>query len=374
MITIVHCVGARPNFMKMAPVMAALGKRKDLFRQILVHTGQHYDVKMSDVFFEQLGLPAPDVNLEVGSGTHAVQTAQVMTRFEPVLDTYNPDWVFVPGDVNSTIACALVAAKRGVKVAHVEAGLRSRDRSMPEELNRILTDQLSDLLFTPSRDGDANLIREGIPAEKIHFVGNVMIDTLVRLLPKALARWQGLQSTLGIPERFFLATLHRPANVDHPENLSKLITALNEVSAMHPVLFPIHPRTRSKLGRGALSSRVTLCDPLSYLDFVAAQAHASAVISDSGGVQEETTYLGTPCLTLRSNTERPITLSEGTNRLIGERVEDLASEVQLALANKPAGKPQIEFWDGKASERIAALMESLAGGTVVAERPELAAA
>ncbi|BDC48872.1 UDP-N-acetyl glucosamine 2-epimerase [Bryobacterales bacterium F-183] len=360
MITIVHCVGARPNFMKMAPVMAALGKRPDLFRQVLVHTGQHYDAKMSDVFFEQLGLPTPDVNLEVGSASHAVQTAQIMTRFEPVLDTYNPDWVFVPGDVNSTIACAFVAAKRGVKVAHVEAGLRSRDRSMPEELNRILTDQLSDLLFTPSRDGDENLQREGIPAEKVCFVGNVMIDTLVRLLPKALARWDHLQSHLGIPERFFLATLHRPANVDHPENLARLITALNQISAMHPVLFPIHPRTRSKIGRGVLSSRITLCDPLSYLDFVAAQANAAAVISDSGGVQEETTYLGTPCLTLRSNTERPITITEGTNRLIGDRVEDLPAEVERALAERrTARKPQIEYWDGKASDRIAAQMERI---------------
>lgn len=363
MITIVHCVGARPNFMKIAPVMAALGKRPDLFRQILVHTGQHYDARMSDVFFEQLALPKPDVNLEVGSGSHAVQTAQIMTRFEPVLDTYSPDWVFVPGDVNSTIACALVAAKRGVKVAHVEAGLRSRDRSMPEELNRILTDQLSDLLFTPSRDGDENLIREGIPPEKIHFVGNVMIDTLVRLLPKALARWRDLQTTLGIPARFFLATLHRPANVDCPENLEKLVTALNQIAAIHPVLFPIHPRTRSRIARGALSSRITLCEPLSYLDFVAAQAHAAVVLSDSGGVQEETTYLGTPCLTLRTNTERPITVTEGTNRLIGEQIEHLATEVEAMLSKKrPATSPQIEYWDGHAATRIANLMERLAGG------------
>jgi UDP-N-acetylglucosamine 2-epimerase (non-hydrolysing) len=359
MLKIVHCVGARPNFMKMAPVMAAFAQRPDLFQQILVHTGQHYDARMSDVFFDELGLPKPDINLEVGSGTHAVQTAQIMTRFEPVIETHKPDWVFVPGDVNSTIACALVSTKLGVKVAHVEAGLRSRDRAMPEEINRILTDQISDLLFTPSRDGDENLLKEGVAPPKIKFVGNVMIDTLVRLLPQAKLRWTGLQERLGVTKPFFLATLHRPANVDHPESLRKLVDALNRIAEMHPVLFPIHPRTRARIEPGSLGSQIILCDPLSYLDFVAAQSEALVVISDSGGVQEETTYLGVPCLTLRSNTERPITLSEGTNRLIGERIESLADEVQSAVSRRRSEPARLEYWDGRAAERIAKVMEEL---------------
>ena len=352
MLKIVHCVGARPNFMKMAPVMAAFAQHPDRFAQILVHTGQHYDTKMSDVFFDELGLPKPDINLEVGSGTHAKQTAEIMIRFEGVIEQHKPDWVFVPGDVNSTIACALVSTKLGVKVAHVEAGLRSRDRAMPEEINRILTDQMSDLLFTPSRDGDENLLREGIDPARIKFVGNVMIDTLVRLLPQAKLRWPGLQQRLGISAPFFLATLHRPANVDNPESLGKLVDALNKVAKMHPVLFPIHPRTRSRIAPGTLNSRIILCDPLSYLDFVAAQSQALVVISDSGGVQEETTYLGVPCLTLRSNTERPITLTAGTNRLIGERIDTLVEEVHQAVTRRRNEPSKLEYWDGHAAERI----------------------
>lgn len=352
MLKIVHCVGARPNFMKMAPVLAAFAQHPDRFAQILVHTGQHYDTKMSDVFFDELGLPKPDINLEVGSGTHAKQTAEIMIRFEGVIEQHKPDWVFVPGDVNSTIACALVSTKLGVKVAHVEAGLRSRDRAMPEEINRILTDQMSDLLFTPSRDGDENLLREGIDPARIKFVGNVMIDTLVRLLPQAKLRWPGLQQRLGINTPFFLATLHRPANVDNPESLGKLVDALNKVAEMHPVLFPIHPRTRSRIAPGTLHNRIILCDPLSYLDFVAAQSEALVVISDSGGVQEETTYLGVPCLTLRSNTERPITLTAGTNRLIGERIDTLVDEVQQAVTRRRSVPAALEYWDGHAAERI----------------------
>jgi len=360
MLKIIHCVGARPNFMKMAPVMAAFAQYpKGVFEQILVHTGQHYDSKMSDVFFDELGLPKPDINLEVGSGSHAVQTAQIMMRFEPVILEHKPDWVFVPGDVNSTIACALVATKLGVKVAHVEAGLRSRDRSMPEEINRILTDQIADLLLTPSRDGDANLLQEGIEPSKIQFVGNVMIDTLVRLLPEAKKRWPALRERLGVKGAFLLATLHRPANVDHPENLGRLVKALNEVSQMHQVVFPIHPRTRSKIADGALSSNIILCEPLGYLDFVAAQSESLAVVSDSGGVQEETTYLGVPCLTLRSNTERPITITEGTNILMGDRIEALAEEVSKA-ARRRSEPSQLEYWDGKAATRIAAYMAKLA--------------
>ena len=360
MTKIVHCVGARPNFMKMAPVMAAFAKHPDRFQQILVHTGQHYDAKMSDVFFDELGLPKPDINLEVGSGTHAKQTAEIMIRFEGVIEQHKPDWVFVPGDVNSTIACALVSTKLGVKVAHVEAGLRSRDRSMPEEINRILTDQISDLLLTPSRDGDVNLIAEGIDPKRIKFVGNVMIDTLVRLLPEAKLRWPGLQERLGVSKPFFLATLHRPANVDHPESLRKLVDALNKVAEIHPVLFPIHPRTRSRIEPGTLSARITLCDPLSYLDFVAAQSETLAVISDSGGVQEETTYLGVPCLTLRSNTERPITLTEGTNRLIGERIDSLVDEVRKVLATpRRTTPPALEYWDGHAADRIVDVLSEM---------------
>jgi UDP-N-acetylglucosamine 2-epimerase (non-hydrolysing) len=275
---------------------------------------------------------------------------------------YRPDWVLLPGDVNSTLACALVAGKLGVKVAHVEAGLRSFDRSMPEEINRLVTDQLSDLLLTPSRDGDENLLREGIPAEKIRFVGNVMIDTLVRLLPKAEARWSGLQERFGL-DRYLLVTLHRPANVDDPATLGEFMTALVELSEQIPVVFPVHPRTRRRIENLGLihpqfaTGNLQFLDPLGYLDFLALEAHASLVLTDSGGVQEETTYLGVPCLTARPNTERPVTVTEGTNRLIAGHAQALAAAVKQTLEHPWAERPRPALWDGRTAERIVQAMQ-----------------
>lgn len=355
---ILHVVGARPNFMKMAPIAREMARHPDKFQQVLVHTGQHYDENMSKVFFEELGMPRPDVNLEVGSGSHAQQTAEVMVRFEPVVLEHQPDWVLVPGDVNSTLACALVAAKLGIKVAHVEAGLRSFDRTMPEEINRILTDQLADLLFTPSRDGDENLAREGIPTAKVRFVGNVMIDTLVRLLPLAEQCWTSLKQQLEL-KRFVLVTLHRPANVDEDASLAELVAALNDVGDRAPVLFPVHPRTRCRLELSSVSvaKSVRLLPPMGYLDFLALQTHASVVLTDSGGVQEETTYLGVPCLTVRPNTERPITITQGTNRLVPRDRTVLLEAVQSALATeRPSSYTPPEYWDGKAATRIVAAL------------------
>ncbi len=346
-----HIVGARPNFMKVAPVMNALKTRKHVV-QTLVHTGQHYDANMSDVFFEQLGIPAPDVNLAVGSGTHARQTAEIMTRFEPVLLDRKPDVVLVYGDVNSTVATALVCAKLGVRVGHVEAGLRSFDRTMPEEINRMLTDQLADLLFTPSEDGDFNLRKEGIPAEKIFRVGNVMIDSLVKLLPAARR-----QNRNGLPERYALVTLHRPANVDDGAILKRILQSLLEVSHDLSVLFPAHPRTRKRIADFELhADQLQILDPLSYLDFLGMQSRATVVITDSGGVQEETTYLGIPCLTLRDSTERPVTVSLGTNVLVGRDPDKLRSELSRVLAGQAKKGTIPPLWDGHAGERIAALL------------------
>lgn len=359
---IMHVVGARPNFMKIAPVIRAMARYSDDFEQMLVHTGQHYDAKMSAIFFEELGLPTPDINLSVGSGSHANQTAQVMMRFEPVVLGYKPDWVFVPGDVNSTVACALVCSKIGIRVAHVEAGLRSGDRTMPEEINRIVTDQLSDLLFTPSRDADKNLVNEGIPAEKIRFVGNVMIDTLIRLLPKAEARWDNLRGQLGL-SRYVLATLHRPSNVDDDVELHRILQALASVSCDIPVVFPVHPRTRQRLEylHDSTTTNIQFIEPLGYLDFLAVQTHAQIVLTDSGGVQEETTYLGIPCLTLRPNTERPTTVSEGTNRLVTST--NLTYEARRLLKQERCiARPTIDLWDGEASDRIVSVMRALPNG------------
>jgi UDP-N-acetylglucosamine 2-epimerase (non-hydrolysing) len=346
-----HIVGARPNFMKVAPVMNALKTRKHVV-QTLVHTGQHYDANMSDVFFEQLGIPAPDVNLAVGSGTHAGQTAEIMTRFEPVLLERQPDLVLVYGDVNSTVATALVSAKLGVRVGHVEAGLRSFDRTMPEEINRLLTDQLADLLFTPSEDGDVNLQKEGIPVEKIFRVGNVMIDSLVKLLPAAQR-----QSRNGLPPRYALVTLHRPANVDDGAILKRILQSLLEVSEDLAVIFPAHPRTRKRIADfGLHAGQLQILDPLPYLDFLGMQSRATVVITDSGGIQEETTYLGVPCLTLRENTERPVTVSLGTNVLVGRDPDKLRSELSQVLAGKAKKGTVPPLWDGHAGERIAALL------------------
>jgi UDP-N-acetylglucosamine 2-epimerase (non-hydrolysing) len=351
---IIHVVGARPNFMKAAPVMTALSQFTKL-SQMLVHTGQHYDANMSEVFFQELGLPEPDINLEVGSGSHAVQTAQVMIGFEKLTVAENPDLVLVYGDVNSTVAAALVCAKLHIPVGHVEAGLRSFDRTMPEEINRLLTDQIADLLFTPSADGDENLLREGIAPERIHLVGNVMIDTLARLLPAASERWPGLQQEFGLRE-YALVTLHRPSNVDHPETLAMMMTALNEISQDIPVLFPAHPRTRQRIEENGLlvdNGRLQLLNPLSYLDFLALQHRATLVITDSGGIQEETTFLAVPCLTVRENTERPITTTAGTNKLVGQDMDCLQQEVKHILNGDIKQGAVPPLWDGKAGERIA---------------------
>jgi UDP-N-acetylglucosamine 2-epimerase (non-hydrolysing) len=354
---ILHVVGARPNFMKVAPVMRAL-ENKDEIKQILVHTGQHYDINMSEIFFQQLEIPAPDINLEVGSGSHAVQTAQIMTRMESVLLEEKPNLVLVYGDVNSTVAAALVCAKLLIPVGHVEAGLRSFDRTMPEEINRLLTDQIADMLFTPSADGDENLIRENIAPKKIHFVGNVMIDTLVRLLPKAGLRWPGLSSTLKIEENeYVLVTLHRPSNVDEPIMLSKIMGALEDLSEKIQIIFPIHPRTHARIAAAGMKvrkhHRFQLIDPMGYLDFLSLQQRAKMVLTDSGGMQEETTYLGIPCLTVRENTERPVTVTIGTNILVGHDMSRLRAEIDRILGGEAKKGAIPPLWDGKASERIA---------------------
>lgn len=350
---ILHVVGARPNFVKIAPIYKEISARGDL-EQILLHTGQHYDDEMSGIFFEEFGLPAPDVNLQVGSGTHAVQTAEVMKRLEPVLDDVEPDWTLVVGDVNSTLAATIVAVKKHLRVAHVEAGLRSFDRTMPEEINRVLTDQVANLLLTPSRDGDENLIKEGVDPSRIRFVGNVMIDTLVAVLPRAQERWPGLKSQLGLPDRFALVTMHRPANVDDPTVLTQILTELERLSkGVLPVVFPVHPRTRSRMQdlERSFSDRaaITFMDPVGYVDFLALTAAAGLVVTDSGGIQEETTYLGTPCLTVRANTERPVTITEGTNHLVSP-TEIHQAALEALTAETVPGRP--ELWDGQAAQRI----------------------
>ncbi len=355
---LLHVVGARPNFMKVAPVMRAISSELTT-TQVLVHTGQHYDANMSSIFFEQLGIPAPDINLEVGSGSHAAQTAQIMLRFEEVVLAQKPDWVLVYGDINSTVAATLVCAKLGVRIAHVEAGLRSFDRTMPEEINRLVTDQLADLLLTPSSDGDANLLREGIEPAKIHCVGNVMIDTLLRLLPIAEAQTSPAQFGL-TPQGYGLVTLHRPSNVDDPQMLQQIIQALLAISHDLPLLFPIHPRTRSRLTSVQAeleSGQLRLVDPLGYLEFLALQRHATLVVTDSGGIQEETTYLGVPCLTVRENTERPVTVTIGTNLLVGQNMQRLCQEAQRILRGEAKQGQIPPLWDGKASERIAKILQ-----------------
>ncbi len=345
---ILHVVGARPNFMKAAPVMSALSQREAV-TQTLVHTGQHYDKNMSHVFFEQLEIPTPDVNLEVGSGTHAQQTAEVMSRFEPVVLEKKPNLVLVYGDVNSTMAAAVVCSKLSIPVGHVEAGLRSFDRTMPEEINRLITDQLADLLFTPSEDGDRNLRREGICPNKIHRVGNVMIDSLVKLLPRALKC-----RTNGFSHRYALVTLHRPSNVDDPQVLRRILECMVSVSQELDIFFPVHPRTRQRIREfGIETARLHLLEPIPYIDFLALQARAAVVITDSGGIQEESTYLGVPCLTMRHNTERPITIEIGTNVLVGDDTAKLQTELSKILAGNPKRGTNPPLWDGRASERIA---------------------
>lgn len=350
---ILHVVGARPNYMKMAPVHRALTGRA---QQTLVHTGQHYDRLMSDVFFEQLGMPQPDVNLGVGSASHAVQTARVMIGLEEIVIARRPDLVLVYGDINSTVAAALLCSKLLVPVGHVEAGLRSGDRTMPEEINRLVTDTLADLLFTPSADGNENLAAEGIAASKVHLVGNVMIDTLARLLPISDAAT--VKRSLNLDQRYVLATLHRPSNVDDPATLRSLVGGLSDIAADAPVIFPVHPRTRERLAQMGMTGnpRLLLTEPLGYLEFLALQRDAALVITDSGGIQEETTYLGVPCLTVRDNTERPVTITIGTNELVGRDVGRLRARAKGILAGEGRRGAIPPLWDGRAGERIAEIL------------------
>ncbi len=339
--------------MKAAPVIRALETWRET-RQTLVHTGQHYDRNLSDAFFSQLNMPAPDVNLEVGSGSHVWQTAEVMTRLEPVVLERKPDVVVVYGDVNSTLAAALVCAKLMVRVAHVEAGLRSFDRTMPEEINRVVIDQLADMLFTHSEDADINLQREGIPAEKICRVGNVMIDSLIRFLPAAMQC-----SRNGLPERYAVVTLHRPSNVDDSASLKGILQSLLEVNEQLEVVFPVHPRTRQRIEQFGINiEKLHLLEPLPYIEFLSLQRQAALVITDSGGVQEETTYLGVPCLTLRTNTERPVTVTMGTNILIGQDLGRLHSEVTKILEGNAKKGSIPPLWDGRAGERIAEVLHA----------------
>lgn len=365
MIKVINVVGARPNFMKVAPIVAAMKKRPDRFQPLVLHTGQHYDASMSDAFFTDLDLPTPDLHLGVGSSTHAVQTAAVMERFEPVVIREQPDWVLVVGDVNSTLACALVCVKLGIKVAHVEAGLRSRDRTMPEEINRLLTDQIADLLLTTSEDADRNLLAEGVPAERIRFVGNVMIDSLMKNLERA--KHSNIKTQLGLSERTYaVLTLHRPSNVDNKQTFGRILDALEKISSSLPIVFPVHPRTRKTIAHLGLGDRVQsmtnlrLIDPLGYLDFLSLYSTARLVLTDSGGIQEETTSLGIPCLTLRENTERPVTVELGTNVVVGTDTDKIVTAANAALNGASSRRlSQVPLWDGHAAERILDVLEEV---------------
>ncbi len=360
---IVCVVGARPNYMKVAPLIRAFAASRPVLRTLLVHTGQHYDTAMNDRLFTDLELPKPDVNLGVGSGSHAVQTAEVMKRFEPILDEYGARAVLVVGDVNSTLACALVAAKRHIPVIHVESGLRSGDTRMPEEINRLLTDRLSDLLYITERSAHDNLMREGIDGERVVFVGNVMIDSLRASLPKAVPPADLLRAAGHDPARlaggYGVVTLHRPSNVDHAETLGSIIDALRDISRTLPLVFALHPRTRGNLERFGLQDRVAdagfiILPPQGYLEMLGLMAGATLMLTDSGGIQEETTALGVPCLTIRENTERPITVEQGTNTLVG--VDPAAIVAAAAGVTAGGGKRGRvpELWDGHTAERIAA--------------------
>lgn len=363
-------VGARPNFMKIAPILRAFREHASGIRAVLVHTGQHYDYAMNQAFFDQLEIPAPDISLEVGSASHAKQTAEIMIRFEKVVEEEQPDCVLVVGDVNSTIACALVAAKLGVKVVHVEAGLRSRDRAMPEEINRVLTDQISSRLYVTEREAIANLMAEGVAERDIVFAGNVMIDTLLHNLPRAVPAAStilaGLAGSVGTKDfgsdsRFAVLTLHRPSNVDNPAALSSLLGAIGEISKDVPVIFPIHPRTKAKITEAGFESflssqRVLALPPVGYLEMLGMVSSATVVLTDSGGLQEETTALGVPCLTLRENTERPITITEGTNILVGVDPDAIKAAWVRVRGGVGASAQTPEKWDGMAAARIAADM------------------
>ena len=345
---IINVVGARPNFMKIAPIMRAMKAYRKI-KPLLVHTGQHYDANMSDAFFKDLEVPKPDIHLEVGSGTHASQTARVMERFEKVLFKEKPDLVLVVGDVNSTLACALAASKLQIKVAHVEAGLRSFDRRMPEEINRVLTDQMSDLLFTTCEGANRNLAKEGIAQDKVFLVGDVMIDTLLYYRQRiALAAGE-------VPE-YAVVTLHRPSNVDDKDTFTRISRALNKIAQQIPIVFPVHPRTRGQIKRLGLgkyyNGKIKLLEPLGYLDFIKLYSKARMVLTDSGGIQEETTVLDIPCLTIRENTERPITITQGTNILVGTDEGKIVKEAQKILRGERKRRKRIKYWDGRAAERI----------------------
>jgi UDP-N-acetylglucosamine 2-epimerase (non-hydrolysing) len=354
---IVHVVGARPNYMKIAPLMEAVSRQTGL-AQLLVNTGQHYDENMAGSFFGELALPRPDRNLGVGSGTHAQQTARVMTGFEDVCLEERPDLVVVVGDVNSTMAAAIVSAKLMIPIAHVEAGLRSFDRSMPEEINRIVTDRLADLLLTPSIDGNEQLAAEGVPPDRVHLVGNIMIDTLMRHLPAA--RLDRVRDRVAVEEgAYAVMTLHRPSNVDHPATLAGILDAVREIAQEIPVVFPVHPRTRARLealGSRAACPGLLLTEPLGYIDFLSLTSHARIILTDSGGLQEESTALGIACLTLRENTERPVTITHGTNRLVGARPGAIVAGYRDAIfGNGEPRRPPL--WDGHTAERIAPILE-----------------
>lgn len=361
---VICIVGARPNFMKMAPILRAFADHVPAIPALLVHTGQHYDKDMNDQLFEDLQLPRPDINLEVGSGSHAVQTAEVMRRFEPVIDTHRPSCVLVVGDVNSTLACTLVSVKRGIPVVHVEAGLRSYDRAMPEEINRVLTDQIADLLYTTERSAESNLIREGIAPERIRFVGNVMIDSLLHNREFARAPGDTVATNGRDPELltsdagYGVVTLHRPSNVDDPETLTSLLGVLRGLAQQLPLVFALHPRTRANIERFGLgplidNPQLVLLPPQGYLEMLGLMAGARIVLTDSGGLQEETTALGIPCLTMRENTERPITVEQGTNTMVGRDTKAIRQRADEILAGRGKQGKLPELWDGHAAERIA---------------------
>jgi UDP-N-acetylglucosamine 2-epimerase (non-hydrolysing) len=357
-------VGARPNYMKMAPLLRAFAGRPQLPPAVLIHTGQHYDVTMNERLFSDLGLPAPDVNLEAGSGTHAVQTAEIMQRFEPVFDRLSPCCVIVVGDVNSTLAVSLVATKKRARVVHVEAGLRSFDRDMPEEINRVLTDQIADRLYTTERAAAANLLREGIAPGRIVFAGNVMIDSLLQHRQRAVAAAQTL-AVAGVdpaliegPDGYGVVTLHRPSNVDEADALAQSLALLGEVASRVPLVWPVHPRTRRNIERAGLypsveDARIVLLPPQGYLEMLGLMAHARLVLTDSGGIQEETTALDVPCLTMRENTERPVTVEQGTNTLVGRDLRLARTCLDSILANGGKRGRVPELWDGRAADRIA---------------------
>jgi UDP-N-acetylglucosamine 2-epimerase (non-hydrolysing) len=362
MITFLSVVGARPNFMKIAPIHRALQKYSDRIRHLILHTGQHYDEKMSKVFFEDLELPQPDMYLGVGSGSHAEQTAKVMVEFEKALAELRPELVIVVGDVNSTLACSVTASKMGIPVAHVEAGLRSFDRSMPEEINRIVTDVLSDFLFVTEEAGLRNLKREGIADEKVFFVGHVMIDSLIHY--RAKARHSKILETLGVePGQYSLVTLHRPSNVDGRDALGAVLEIFEQLKSMTRVVLPVHPRTKARIAEFGFAQRfrdanVLLCEPVGYLDFIRLMEQAALVLTDSGGIQEETTYLGIPCITLRENTERPVTVELGTNYLLGSNLRTVVA-VATDILNGEKKKGRIPpLWDGMAAERIVSILDS----------------